>query len=204
MRKIFAILILAVFSAGSSTAEAKRIGPIILQNSTSAAGAGTLIGASAGLWAYGVSKNTNPRMILADMVIGTLTGTVAGTAFGFLEASNDLPNDGYTFGGYIAAGAGMGAMMGVLFATVPWALRESGDERIHDFYEGCIGAGLGGVIGGSLGLGMAWLDFSLRTPEGEAKVSGRLGMRPEWYQLADKPEAAPQFVMCCKVLEMKF
>lgn len=199
-----ALCLLAVLAVGVPAAEAKRMGPVILANGMSGAGAGTLLGASAGLWAYGLSKNTSPKVILTDTIIGTMTGTVAGLAVGLWDASAEGTSGGHTIGGYIAAGTAMGALMGTLFATVPWALRDQEEGRVLDFYEGCIGAGAGGVIGGALGLGVALLDLGTREPEGGTQVTGQLGLRPEWHQLADKPGAAPEFMMCCRVLEINF
>lgn len=178
-------------------------GPILARDIMRCALAGTTVGFSAGMIEYGDSGNTQPKLILTDSIYGFLGGAIVGTGIGFYEFTSEDADAGATIGNYMAAGTFMGAFLGVMYAFIPYALSE--DSEADNFAVGSVGLGIGGLIGGGLGLGVALLDLSLRAPGGQKEdqlLSGTLGLQPETQWLSVTGERPP--ALCYRVLELHY
>ncbi|MBN1595709.1 hypothetical protein JW933_07280, partial [candidate division FCPU426 bacterium] len=81
------ILVFFLLLCCAVPAQAERMGPKAVEHTLLGAGAGTLVGASAGLCAYGASKNRNADPIVADAIYGLVGGALAGA--GGLVVEND-------------------------------------------------------------------------------------------------------------------
>ncbi len=205
MRKyVISVVILGWLAAGAGSAWAGQArGPILARDIMRCALAGTTVGFSVGMIEYGNSGNTQPKLILTDSIYGFLGGAVVGTGIGFYEFSNEDSDAGLTIGNYVAAGTLMGAFLGIMYSFIPYALSEDSDT--DNFAVGSVGLGIGGLIGGGLGLGVALLDISLRGPSGKQDdllLSGTLGLQPEtqWLSVTGDPQPA----LCYRVVELRY
>ncbi|MBN1596034.1 hypothetical protein JW933_08930, partial [candidate division FCPU426 bacterium] len=106
--------------------------------------------------------------------------------------------------GYTAAGAGMGAVGGVFFAMFVWALSIPGGGEVENFYQGSTGAGIGALVGATLGLGAAIVQFNLHPPAEAANITLTLEVQPHLYRLAEQPQALPQLLWACTMIEIDF
>lgn len=174
-------------------------GPIIANNILGGAGSGLLVGLSAGTLAYGLGNNTEPEYLLSGAVYGFLTGALAGTGVGIYEISTDRQDTGFTLAEYTVGGTGIGALLGVVIATLPYMR----DKDPEDF---TIGLGLGGVIGAAFGVGFAILDINSRTAgKDDLLLSGRIGIEPEHaYVPVAGPAETREPLVLCRVVTLSF
>jgi hypothetical protein len=181
----------------SSAASAR--GPIIANNILGGAGAGLVVGLSAGTIAYGQSNNTDPEYLLTGAVYGFLTGAVLGTGVGIYEVSAGIEDTGFTLAEYTISGTGIGAFVGLVVATLPY-MRDGDPE---DF---TIGLGLGGVIGAACGAGFAIWDINSRSAgKDDLLLSGRIGIEPEYgYVPVTGPAEIREPLVLCRVVTLSF
>jgi hypothetical protein len=204
MRKqiLLAVILGLLAIPGGSLWAGQARGPVLFQDIMLCGLAGTTVGFSAGMIEYGDSGNTQPRLILRDSIYGFLGGAVVGTGIGVYEITSDTSGVGTTVGNYVAIGTLMGAFVGLIYSFVPYAMDDSDS---NNFAVGSIGLGVGGLIGGSVGLGVAILDLSLRAPGGKEDdllLSGTLGLQPETQWLSVTGDPQPTF--CYRVLELHY
>ncbi len=143
-------------------------GPIIANNLLGGAGAGAVAGFAAGMLAYGMDKNYHSEYLVNGAVYGFLGGAVLGGGVAAYEISMNKPTSGLTVPGYVAGGTGIGALLGVVAAVIPY----NRDKTPEDF---TIGLGLGGVVGAALGMTVGVIDISSRSDE-RALLSGKVGL----------------------------
>lgn len=200
--KLFIAASILVFyslgAAGTVTAATAK-GPLIANNILGGAGAGLMVGLSAGTLAYGMGDNYNPDYLLSGAVYGFLTGAVVGTGLGIYEISTGRDDTGYTFSEYTIGGTGIGALLGVVIATLPYMR----DKDPEDF---TIGLGLGGLIGAAFGVGFAILDINSRAAGGDdLLLSGRIGIEPEQtYAPVTGPAEIREPLVLCRVVTVTF
>ncbi len=199
-KKVIGFLaIIAILTMTTGWAEDR--GPIIANNILGGAGAGTVVGFTAGLWAYGADHHADPKVFLTSSVYGFLTGAVVGTGIGFYEISTGSTGTGFTFSEYIMGGTGLGAMLGLVVAIIPF----TDNGQWENF---TIGAGVGGLIGGAFGLGFAILDINSRTAQGDVLLSGQVGIYPEVKLLKDSPsEESTTYgepLLSCRLVKLMF
>jgi hypothetical protein len=143
-------------------------GPIIANNLLGGAGAGAVAGFAAGMLAYGMDKNYHSEYLVNGAVYGFLGGAVLGGGVAAYEISMNKPASGLTMPGYVAGGTGIGALLGVVAAVIPY----NRDKTPEDF---TIGLGLGGVVGAALGMTVGVIDISSRSDD-RALLSGKVGL----------------------------
>ncbi len=202
MKRIVVILIFLLLAASPAAArERSGRGATLARDIMGGAMAGSVVGFSSGLYRYGQSGNTDPRVLLVDSVYGLLGGAIVGTGLGIYEfTSSDSGDIGVTVADYVTMGALMGGFIGVMGAFIPYALSDDTDS--DNFAIGSVGMGLGGMIGAGLGLGVAILDISLRSEEDDLLLSGTVGLKPETAWLSVNGEPAP--ALCVRVVELRF
>ncbi len=199
-RIVFLTVLMAIFLVSSSSWAEER-GPIVANNILGGAGAGTVVGLSAGLWAYGEEHQTDPKVLLTSSVYGFLTGAVVGTGIGFYEISTGSRGTGFTVSDYVMGGTGLGALLGMVVAIIPF----TDDGQWENF---TIGAGIGGLVGGAFGLGFAILDISSRSAQGDVLLSGQVGVYPEVKVPLDHPTEETtkhgEPLLSCRLVKLTF
>jgi hypothetical protein len=212
MRLLRLFLILSVLLPLAVPAQARRLGPTAAKNMLGTAAVGSLIGLCAGAEAYGLSNNTAPSLLLMDTVYGFVGGAVLGTGLTVAEFSLPQENLTGTVCRYAAGGAGIGMLMGVVVALIPYAQKELHNRQdCENFNEGAIGLGLGGLIGGGMGLSVAVVDLSFRSGEdaagrpAEKTATGSLGLQPEDGLFPPvNPGEARSPALWCRVVSVTF
>jgi hypothetical protein len=197
---VWCLFIASSLLLGSVQASAQNRGPIIANNILGGAGAGAVVGLSAGMLAYGVDNNYNPELLINGAVYGFIGGALVGTGIGIYEITTETNDTGFTVAEYTMGGTWIGALMGGVVATIPY-MRDGDPE---DF---TIGLGLGGIIGATLGLGFAVLDIGSRSSGGgdDLLLSGKIGIYPDAEGLVQYiPETKRQPVWCCQVVSVSF
>lgn len=184
---------------GSVACQALDRGPIIANNILGGAGAGVAVGLAAGTLAYGLDNNRNPELLLSGAVYGFLGGAILGTGVGIYEISTGTNDTGFTVSEYVVGGTGIGALLGLVVATIPYM--KDGDPE--DF---TIGLGLGGVIGAAFGLGFAIIDINSRSTGGDdLLLSGRIGIELETEYLPPVVlEMKREPVFLCRLMRVSF
>jgi hypothetical protein len=173
-------------------------GPLLANNILGGAAAGALVGLSAGTLAYGYDNNYHAQYLLSGTVYGLLGGALLGGGAAAFEISNRKPDTGFTLAEYLTGGAGIGALLGGIVATIPY-LRDGDPE---DF---TIGLGLGGLIGATAGIAVAVVDINGRTEAGDRSLSGRIGILDVAAVLPSVvPGQAPEPVWNCKLVKVTF
>ena len=197
-RYVAALALLAAMSLGSRVHAMDR-GPILANNILGGAAAGTLTGLAAGTLAYGLDNNYNPEYLLSGAVYGFVGGALLGGGIGVYEISTQRVDTGFTVSEYLAGGTGIGALIGTVVAVIPY-MRDGDPE---DF---TVGAGLGGLIGASLGLTFAVLDISAREPGGgDVLLSGRIGVLDVASRKAvTEPGTQGTVYYSCRMAEFRF
>ncbi|MEW6516501.1 MAG: hypothetical protein AB1439_06335 [candidate division FCPU426 bacterium] len=172
---------------------------MIANNILGGAGAGLMVGLSAGTLAYGLDNNYNPDYLLTGAVYGFLTGAVLGTGIGIYEISTDRQDTGFTFSEYTVGGTGIGAMLGLVIATLPYMR----DKDPEDF---TIGIGLGGLVGATFGIGFAVWDINSRSAgKDDLLLSGRIGIEPEYdYVPVSGPGETRAPLVLCRMATLTF
>jgi hypothetical protein len=182
----------------ASNAAALERGPILANNILGGAASGALAGLAVGSLAYGLDHNYHPQYLVSGTVYGFLGGALLGGGVGVYEISTQRSDTGYTLSQYLAGGTGIGAMLGLVVATIPY-LRDGSPE---DFM---IGLGLGGVIGASLGLTVAIVDINARGSEGGKLLSGEVGLLSVASTLPQlRPESRPEQLWNCQLARFRF
>lgn len=200
MRKLFRHAVVAVCLGLGIVAQAGagNWGPLLANNILGGAGAGALVGLSAGTLAYGYDNNYHSEYLLSGTIYGLLGGALLGGGAAAFEIVNQKPDSGFTVAEYLSGGAAIGALLGTVVATIPY-LRDGDPE---DF---TIGFGLGGLIGGAAGLTVAVVDLSGRSPSGEPSLSGRIGIMEVAAVLpAVVPGVAAEPIWNCKLVKVTF
>ncbi len=191
-------LVTCLLAALALPANALERGPILANNILGGAAAGTLVGFSAGLLAYGQDNNYHADYLLTGAVYGFLGGALLGGGVAMYEIGTGRSDTGFTLSEYLAGGTSIGALMGFVVATIPFMR----DKDPEDF---TIGIGLGGLIGASLGLVVALVDINARNAEGDTLLSGQMGildMSSELPALVPGQTAEPVFN--CKLVKVTF
>lgn len=203
MKRLMIRFIAVVFSVllFSNASFAQSSGPIIANNILGGAGAGAVVGLSAGIFAYGMGDNYNPELLVNGAVYGFLSGAVLGTGVGVYEIANRTNASGFTVAEYAVGGTSIGALLGLVVATVPY-MRDNNPE---DF---TIGLGLGGIIGAACGLGFAAIDIGSASAGGgsdDMLLSGKIGIQQETTGLVKYiPELSREPVICCRLVALTF
>lgn len=213
MRRLLLLVIPVFLMSISTPALARNMGPAAAKNLMRTAATGTLIGFCAGMTSYGYNNNTTPEIVMMDTIYGFVGGAVLGTGLTVVEFAADRDDIDSTVCRYVAGGAGIGMLMGAFVSLIPYAQKDMRDKRdCANFNEGSIGLGLGGLIGGGLGLGIALMDLSLTTPEktgeneGEKSlVRGTIGFQTEDALLPPVKEDEVQVpALWCRVVRVEF
>lgn len=179
-------------------AEAGNWGPLLANNIVAGAGAGALVGLSAGTLAYGFDNNYHAQYLLSGTIYGVLGGALLGGGAAAFEIANQKPDSGFTVAEYLSGGTAIGALLGTVVATIPY-LRDGDPE---DF---TIGFGLGGLIGGAAGLTVAVVDIQGRTPAGDTSLSGRIGIMDVAAVMPSLvPGMAPEPLWNCTLVKVNF
>jgi hypothetical protein len=193
------VLLISLLFFCAAPVQAKRLGPLVIKHSLLGAGVGTLVGASAGLCAYGLNKNQNGEPIATDAIYGLVGGALFGA--GVVIVDKDLPT--YTYG-YMATGTGLGAACGVFFAMFTWAFSIPAGEDAKNFNHGSTGAGIGALAGAALGFSAAIVQYNITPLDSPKEVSMTFELQPELLRPADRPDAKPQILAACKMLEFEY
>lgn len=181
-----------------TSALALENGPLLANNILGGAMSGAVYGLAAGTLAYGLDNNYHAEYLLTGACYGFLGGALLGGGVAFYEISSQRPDTGFTLSGYLAGGTGIGALLGVVVATIPY-LRDKDPE---DFTTGL---GLGGLIGGTLGLAAAFIDINARNAEGRALLTGKVGILKVAACLPNsRPDAKPEPLYHCEVVRLTF
>lgn len=202
--KLFRIsitLILSLFVIGLSNSSAQNRGPVIANNIMGGAGAGSAVGLAAGVMTYGMNGHREPKVLLTSTVYGFLGGAIAGTGVGVYEISTGKGDTGFTVSEYVLGGTGIGAVLGIVVAIIPFT-----DNGSLDNFT--IGSGIGGLIGATFGLGFAFIDINSTSPEGDVLLSGEIGLYPEVVQLpsldSDSEFICREPMISCRLVQMRF
>lgn len=199
-RQLKVLVLIMMLSLLCLTAQANNRGPIIANNIMGGAGAGTLVGLSAGLMYYGYDAHRNPEVLLTSSVYGFLIGAVTGTGIGIYEIGTGSQGTGFTVSDYVVGGCGIGALLGMVVAIIPFT--ENGE--LESF---TIGAGIGGLIGGTAGLGIAIFDIATNNNR-DVLLSGKIGLYPEVVALAapttNEMESNGEPLYSCRLAQFTF
>jgi hypothetical protein len=172
-------------------------GRLLYNNILNGAAAGTLIGLSAGLMAYGMENGTDSELILIGPVYGALGGAILGTGIGIYQFTAPVSSNPYPLMEYIAGGTAVGMLMGAMVATIAYARYDDRDFNTE--------IGLGGLIGAALGLGLVFLEFSAPGGGGDDLLSGEIGLIPEMAGLPNMvPELKREPVFGCRLAKINF
>jgi hypothetical protein len=181
----------------SLPAQAFDRGPVIADNILGGAAAGTLVGFSAGMLAYGLDKNYHSEYLINGAVYGFLGGALLGGGAATYEIVVNKPDPGFTLSGYMAGGTGLGALIGAVAAVIPYTR----DKTPEDF---TIGMGLGGVAGALLGTTVGFIDINSRNSS-QALLSGKVGLIQVASVLPSVvPEQQGAPVLNARLLELNF
>jgi len=200
-KKLLPIVAYMMLGLSVSSIQAANNGPLIANNIMGGAGAGTLVGLSAGIMSYGFENHRDPKILLTSSVYGFLIGAVTGTGIGFYEISNNSQGTGFTLSEYVIGGTGIGALLGIVVAIIPF----TDNGQLENF---TIGAGIGGLIGSAAGLSFAILDIQKNGGKGDVLLSGEIGLYPEVialsapYQNELKTNGEP--LLSCRLAKVTF
>jgi hypothetical protein len=179
--------------------EAKDSGPMIVNNILWGSASGGAIGLSAGFLAYADTNNTKEDLLWMGAVYGIISGALFGTGASIYEISANQTNLGSTVSMYMLGGTGMGAVLGLLVARIPY--QDNPDNRYFSR-----GLGWGGILGASLGLGIAFLDLGTQSPRRDYLLSRAINEHPDAQPLLlpvfNSGAEAPIFT--CRLLKVVF
>jgi hypothetical protein len=164
---------------------------------------GTLIGLSAGSWAYGAGGNYQPEYFVTGAIYGFLGGALLGTSVGIYEINTERTGSGYVMSQYVSGATFTGVLVGGVASMIPYMQDKNGAVITK-------GMGIGGVIGGALGLTLGILEISKPKPvpmyqPGQQKLSAQIGIISVASCLPSViPGMEPDPIVNCQVVKITF